>query len=137
MRQLHNTMSWAIPSRPQSSAWRRLPSCGRTSSTTPKQDLCMMPIVRPGTAKSFWKNTGSRSHCTGRPKATFDEAGLKKLPKVKELNTEYSTLLSQKKAAYPAYRKARDEMQELMKAQKNVEIFFIEEKATKEKAQTR
>jgi len=62
---------------------------------------------------------------------------LKKLPKVKELNTEYSTLLSQKKAAYPAYRKARDEMQELMKAQKNVEIFFIEEKATKEKAQTR
>ena len=70
-------------------------------------------------------------------KATFDEAGLKKLPKVKELNTEYSTLLSQKKAAYPAYRKARDEMQELMKAQKNVEIFFTEEKATKEKAQTR
>ncbi|MBL1046794.1 MAG: hypothetical protein JJO53_26300, partial [Escherichia coli] len=49
---------------------------------------------------------------------------MKKLPKVKELNTEYSTLLSQKKAAYPAYRKARDEMQELMKAQKNVEIFF-------------
>lgn len=49
----------------------------------------------------------------------------------------YSTLLSQKKAAYPAYRKARDEMQELMKAQKNVEIFFAEEKTTKEKAQTR
>ena len=46
-------------------------------------------------------------------------------------------MLSQKKAAYPAYCKARDEMQELMKAQKNVEIFFIEEKATKEKAQTR
>ena len=70
-------------------------------------------------------------------KVAFDDAGLKKLPKVKELNTEYSTLLSQKKAAYPAYRKARDEMQELMKAQKNVEMFFAEEKATKEKAQTR
>ena len=39
--------------------------------------------------------------------------------------------------ADPAYRKARDEMQELMKAQKNVEIFFAEEKTTKEKAQTR
>ena len=38
---------------------------------------------------------------------------------------------------HPAYRKARDEMQELMKAQKNVEIFFAEEKTTKEKAQTR
>ena len=67
----------------------------------------------------------------------LDEAELKKLPKVKELNTEYSALLSQKKAAYPAYRKARDEMQELMKAQKNVEMFFAEEKATEEKAQTR
>ena len=52
--------------------------------------------------------------------------------RVKELNTEYSTLLFQKKAAYPAYRKARDEMQELMKAQKNVEMFFAEEKTTKE-----
>jgi len=28
-------------------------------------------------------------------------------------------------------------MQELMKAQKNVEMFFAEEKATEEKAQTR
>ena len=41
------------------------------------------------------------------------------------------------KVVHPAYRKARDEMQELMKAQKNVEIFFAEEKTTKEKAQTR
>ena len=32
---------------------------------------------------------------------------------------------------------SKDEMRELMKAQKNVEIFFTEEKATKEKAQTR
>ena len=70
-------------------------------------------------------------------KAAFDEAGMKKLPKVKELDAEYATLLSQKKAAYPAYRKARDEMQELKKAQKNVELFFAEEKDPKEKSQTR
>ena len=70
-------------------------------------------------------------------KAAFDEANLKKLPKVKELDAEYAALLSQKKAAYPAYRKARDEMQELKKAQKNVELFFTEEKDTKEKSQTR
>ena len=70
-------------------------------------------------------------------KAAFDEASLKKLPKVKELDSEYATLLSQKKAAYPAYRKARDEMQELKKAQKNVELFFAEEKDPKEKSQTR
>ena len=38
---------------------------------------------------------------------------------------------------YPDYRKARDEMQELVRAQKNVERFFAEEKDTTEKTQTR
>ncbi len=46
-------------------------------------------------------------------------------------------LLLMARSALLPYRKARDEMQELMKAQKNVEIFFAEEKTTKEKAQTR
>ena len=92
---------------------------------------------KAGYSKKFLEEHREQITLHRAAKATFDEAGLKKLPKVKELNTEYSTLLSQKKAAYPAYRKARDEMQELMKAQKNVEIFFTEEKATKEKAQTR
>ena len=70
-------------------------------------------------------------------KAAFDEAGLKKLPKAKDLSIEYTELLKKKKEAYPDYRKARDEMQELMKAQKNVEMFFAEEKDTAEKEPTR
>ena len=70
-------------------------------------------------------------------KDAFDETGLKKLPKVKELNAEYSALLTKKKALYPEYRKARDEMQEIVKAQKNVELFFAEEKDSKEKEQAR
>ena len=70
-------------------------------------------------------------------KAAFDEAGLQKLPKVKALDAEFAELLTKKKAAYPDYRKARNEMQELMKAQKNVEMFFAEEKVPKDKAQTR
>ena len=70
-------------------------------------------------------------------KAAFDEAGLKKLPKAKDLSIEYAELLKKKKEAYPDYRKARDEMQELMKAQKNVEIFFAEKKSTTEKEQIR
>ena len=32
-------------------------------------------------------------------KAAFDEAKLKKLPKVKELNAEYAKLMAEKKAA--------------------------------------
>ena len=57
-------------------------------------------------------------------KAAFDEAGLQKLPKVKALDAEFAELLSKKKAAYPDYRKARNEMQGLVRAQKNVERVF-------------
>jgi len=70
-------------------------------------------------------------------KTAFDEAGLKKLPKAKDLSIEYAELLKKKKEAYPDYRKARDEMQELMKAQKNVEMFFAEEKSEQKKQQIR
>ena len=70
-------------------------------------------------------------------KTAFDEAGLQKLPKVKELDAEFAELLTKKKAAYPDYRKARNEMQELVRAQKNVKRFFAEEKDTIEKTQTR
>ena len=58
-------------------------------------------------------------------KAAFDEAGMQKLPKVKELDAEFAELLTKKKASYPDYRKARNEMQELVRAQKNVERFFF------------
>ena len=70
-------------------------------------------------------------------KAAFDEAGLQKLPKVKELDAEFAELLTKKKASYPDYRKARNEMQELVRAQKNVERFFAEEKTVQENEQTR
>ena len=53
------------------------------------------------------------------------------------LYAEFAELLTKKKAAYPDYRKARDEMQELVRAQKNVERFFAEAKDTTEKTQTR
>ena len=92
---------------------------------------------KAGYSKKFLEEHREQITLHKAAKVAFDEASLKKLPKVKELDAEYSALLSQKKAAYPAYRKARDEMQELKKAQKNVELFFVEEKDPKEKSQTR
>ena len=62
---------------------------------------------------------------------------MKTLPKVKELDAEFAELLTKKKAAYPDYRKARNEMQELVRAQKNVERFFAEEKTVQENEQVR
>lgn len=54
-------------------------------------------------------------------KKTFSDLGLKKLPTVKSLQTEYAKLLSEKKAAYADYRQARDEMRELLTHRANVE----------------
>ena len=62
---------------------------------------------------------------------------MKTLPKVKELDAEYSKLLTEKKARYPDYRKAKEEMQELLRAKRNVEIFFAEEKSSTEKMKSR
>ena len=70
-------------------------------------------------------------------RAAFDEAGLQKLPKVKDLNEEYTRLLDEKKTAYPDYRKAKEEMQEWAKAKKNMELFFAEETKPKEQIEVR
>ena len=70
-------------------------------------------------------------------KAAFDESNLRTLPKVKELDAEYSNLLTEKKARYPDYRKAKEEMQELLRAKRNVEMFFAEEKSIAEKMKSR
>ena len=92
---------------------------------------------KSGYSKKFLETHREEITLHKAAKAAFDEAGLQKLPKVKELDAEFSELLTKKKAAYPDYRKARNEMQELVRAQKNVERFFAEEKDTIEKAQTR
>ena len=70
-------------------------------------------------------------------KEFFDKHGLKKLPKVKNLNAEYTELLKQKKEVYPEYSKAREEMQRLLRAQKNIERFFAEETPQPDRQQSR
>lgn len=92
---------------------------------------------KAGYSKKFLEAHREEIELHKAAKAAFDEADLKKLPKVKDLNVEYFELLSQKKAAYPEYRKAKEEMQELVRAQKNVERFFAEEKQMHETEQVR
>ena len=92
---------------------------------------------KAGYSKRILENHRAEITLHKAAKTAFDEAKLKKLPKVKELDAEYSKLLTEKKAAYPDYRKAKDEMQELLRAQRNVELFFAEEKNTTEKTQSR
>ena len=54
-------------------------------------------------------------------KNAFDDMGVKKLPKVKELQAEYAKLLEEKKKTYAEYRRSREEMRELLAAKANVD----------------
>jgi len=54
-------------------------------------------------------------------KKHFDTLGLKKLPTVKALNAEYAALMAEKKAAYADYRRAKEEMRELLTAKANID----------------
>ena len=92
---------------------------------------------KAGYSKRFLENHRAEITLHKAAKAAFDEVNLKKLPKVKELDAEYSKLLTEKKASYPDYHKAKDEMQELLRAQRNVELFFAEEKSSTEKTKSR
>ena len=83
---------------------------------------------KTGYSKRFLETHRTEITLHKAAKAAFDEANLKTLPKVKELDAEYSKLLTEKKARYPDYRKAKEEMQELLRAQKNIKLFFDEER---------
>ena len=54
-------------------------------------------------------------------KDAFDNLGVKKLPKMKELQAEYARLLEEKKKTYAEYRRSREEMRELLAAKANVD----------------
>lgn len=64
-------------------------------------------------------------------KAAFDQLPDKKIPKVKELNEEYSQIVGEKKKVYAEYRTARNKAKELQIALKNAEIVLEDERERK------
>ena len=84
--------------------------------------------LKTGYSKRFLETHRTEITLHKAAKVAFDESNLKTLPKVKKLDAEYSKLLTEKKARYPDYRKAKEEMQELLRAQRNIKLFFDEEK---------
>lgn len=68
-------------------------------------------------------------------KKAFDDLALKKLPTVKSLQAEYAQLLSEKKAMYADYQKAREEMRSLQTAKANVDRILGEKKVKSEKGE--
>ena len=71
-------------------------------------------------------------------KNAFDELGVKKLPKVKELNAEYAEVLAEKKKLYGEYRQAKKDMQEIQRAKYDIDQFLKDdEEQNKERTRKR
>ena len=76
---------------------------------------------KAGYSKKFLAEHESEITIHKAAKNYFAGLGFKKLPTIKALNTEYAELLAEKKAAYADYRKAREEMKELLTAKANID----------------
>ena len=67
-------------------------------------------------------------------KKAFDDMGVRKLPKVKELKAEGARLYAEKKKTYAEYRRSREEMRELLAAKANVDrLMGMEEERQEDK----
>ena len=88
---------------------------------------------KAGYSKKFKAEHESEILLHQAAKNFFDESGLKKLPTVKSLQAEYAALLAEKKTAYADYRKARDDMKELLTVRANVQKLMGYEAQEQEK----
>ena len=108
---------------------------GRDSITV--EELSTYPIInysktrktyeeyrKAGYSKKFFEAHREEITLHKAAKQAFDDLGVKKIPKVKDLNTEYAELLAKKKAAYPEYRRIKEDAQELLIAKMNIESFY-------------
>lgn len=82
---------------------------------------------RSGYSKKFFEAHRETITLHKSAKDFFNQSGIKKLPKVKELNAEYAKVLAGKKAIFAQYREVRAMMREVLKAKKNVEQFLRQE----------
>ena len=65
-------------------------------------------------------------------KKAFDELGVKRIPRVKDLNTEYARLMAEKKQTFAEYRKTRDEVKEYLIVRENIASLYEAERKENE-----
>lgn len=65
-------------------------------------------------------------------KKAFDELGVKRIPKVKDLNAEYARLMAEKKQTFAEYRQARDEVKEYLIVRENIASLYEAERKENE-----
>ena len=88
---------------------------------------------KAGYSKKFLSEHESEIILHKAAKQFFDEQGLTKLPTVKSLQAEYAQLLSEKKAMYADYQRAREDMRSLQTAKANVDRILGDNSLTAER----
>ena len=90
---------------------------------------------KSGYSKKFLAEHESEIILHKAAKKAFDELGLTKIPTKKSLDAEYARLLEEKKQAFGEFRKARDEMRELLTVKANVDRLLGTEEEQKREEQ--
>lgn len=89
---------------------------------------------KAGYSKKFLAEHESEIILHKAAKQFFDNQGMQELPSVKQLQSEYATVLAGKKAMYSQFQKTRKEMKALLIAKNNVERVLESEFSKSKKA---
>ena len=89
-----------------------------------------------GYSKKFLEEHRQEILLHNAAKNAFDELHVKKIPKVKELNSEYAEILAEKKKLYGEYRQTKKDMQEIQRAKYDIDQ-FLKDDEEKKKERTR
>lgn len=93
---------------------------------------------KAGYSKKFFEEHREEIQLHQAAKEAFNQFGVTKIPKVKELNEEFHQLLTEKKKAYAEYRQVKKDMQEYLIAKQTVEnILGIEHQKDEKKIPVR
>lgn len=88
---------------------------------------------KAGYSKKFFEEHREEIQIHKAAKEAFNQFGVTKIPKVKDLNEEFHQLLTEKKKAYAEYRQVKKEMQEYLIAKQTVENILGIERQKNEK----
>ena len=83
---------------------------------------------KAGYSKKFFEAHREELTIHKAAKKAFDELGVKKIPRVKELNAEYAELMKEKKAKFREYRAACSEAREYLAIRENIASLYDAER---------
>lgn len=83
---------------------------------------------KAGYSKKFFEAHREELTIHTAAKNAFDELGVKKIPRVKELNVEYAELMKEKKAKFREYRAACSEAREYLAIRENIASLYDAER---------